>query len=65
MTYSIFTSTGNLVDAFDDRDAALALLTDIVRSEPEAADEVFLVAQDDEGNFVGETLYGSSLSAAA
>jgi len=56
MTYSIFTSTGNLVDAFDDRDAALALLTDIVRSEPEAADEVFLVAQDDEGNFVGETL---------
>jgi hypothetical protein len=65
MTYSIFTSTGNLVDAFDDRDAALALLTDIVRSEPEAADDVFLVAQDDEGNFVGETIYGSSLSPAA
>lgn len=65
MTYSIFTSTGNLVDAFDDRDAALALLREIVQSEPEAADEVFLVAQDDEGNFVGETVYGSSLRAAA
>lgn len=64
-TYSIFTSTGNLVDAFADRDAALALLGEIVQSEPEAADDVFLVAQDDEGNFVGETIYGSSLSAAA
>jgi hypothetical protein len=27
MTYSIFDSTGNLVDAFDDRDAAVAALT--------------------------------------
>jgi hypothetical protein len=65
MTYSIFTSTGNLVDAFADRAAGLALLGEIVRSEPEAADDVFLVAQDDERNFVGETLYGSSLPAAA
>ena len=51
MTYSIFTSTGNLVDAFDDRDAAVAALTDIVRTEPESADEVFLVAQDDRGTW--------------
>ncbi len=65
MTYSIFTTTGNLVDAFDSRDDALALLTDIVRSEPEAADDVFLVAQDDVGNFVGETVYGSSLKTPA
>ena len=64
MTYSIFTSTGNLVDAFDDRDAAVAALTGIVRAEPESADEVFLVAQDDEGQ-VGETIYGSSLHVTA
>jgi hypothetical protein len=64
MTYSIFTSTGNLVDGFDDRDAAVAALTDIVRAEPESADEVFLIAQDDEGH-VGETVYGSSLHATA
>jgi len=51
MTYSIFTSTGNLVDAFDERDAAIAALTDIVRAEPESADEVFLVAQDDEARW--------------
>jgi hypothetical protein len=64
VTYSIFTSTGNPADTFDDRDAAVAVLRDIVRAEPESADEVFLVAQDDEGH-VGETIYGSSLHIAA
>jgi hypothetical protein len=64
VTYSIFDGTGNLVDAFDDRDVAMAALTDIVRTEPESADEVFLVAQDDEGH-VGETIYGSSLHVTA
>ena len=60
MRYSIFVGTGNLIDAFDDRDAAVAALTEIVRTEPDSADEVFLVAQDDEGH-MGETVYGSSL----
>ena len=64
MTYSIFTSAGNLVDAFDDRDAAVAALTGIVRAEPKSADEVFLVAQDDEGH-ISETVYGSSLHVTA
>jgi hypothetical protein len=64
LTYSTFTGTGNLVDAFDDRDAAVAALTRIVRAEPASADEVFLVAQDDEGH-VGETIYGSSLHVTA
>ena len=64
MTYSIFDSSGSLVDAFDDRAAAVAALTDIVRTEPESADEVFLVAQDDEGH-VGETIYGSSVHVTA
>jgi hypothetical protein len=36
-----------------------------VRSEPEAAEDVFLVVQDDVGNFVGETVYGSSLKTPA
>ena len=65
MTYSIFSSTGNLIDAFDDRDAAVAALSAIVRADPDAADDVFLVAQDDQGEFVGDTSYGSSLSPAA
>jgi hypothetical protein len=64
MTYSIFDSTGNLVDAFDDHDAAVAALTAIATAEPDAADDVFLVTQDDDGHMVGETVYGSSLVAA-
>jgi hypothetical protein len=65
MTYSIFDSTGNLVDAFEERESALAALSAIVQREPESAGDVFLVAQDADGNFVGETVYGSSLHVAA
>lgn len=64
MTCSTFTSTGNLVDAFDDRDAAVTAVTEIVGAEPESAEEVFLVAQDDEGH-VGETICGFSLHVTA
>ena len=64
MTYSIFDSTGNLVDAFDDHDAAVAALTATSPRSLTLADEVFLVTQDDDGGMVGETVYGSSLVAA-
>jgi hypothetical protein len=62
MTYSIFDSTGNLVDSFTERGAALDCLAGIAQAEPEAADEVFLVAQDDDGNIIGETVYASAVS---
>lgn len=65
MTYSIFDSTGNLVDAFDERPAALDRLAAIAQAEPDAADEVYLVAQDADGNIVGETIYASSVSVPA
>jgi hypothetical protein len=65
MTYSIFDSTGNLVDAFHDRATALDCLAGIAQPEPQAADEVYLVAQDDEGNIVGETIYASAVSVPA
>jgi hypothetical protein len=65
MTYSIFDSTGNLVDAFNDRAAALDCLAGIIQAEPECAGEVFLIAQDDAGNTVGETVYASSVSVPA
>ena len=65
MTYSIFDSTGNLVDAFDERSAALDRLAAIAQAEPDAADEVYLVAQDADGNIVGETIYASSVSVPA
>jgi hypothetical protein len=65
MTYSIFDSTGNLVDAFNDRAAALDCLAGIAQAEPESATEVFLIAQDDNGNTVGDTVYASSVSVPA
>jgi hypothetical protein len=65
MTYSIFDSTGNLIDAFTERAAALDCLTGIAQAEPESATEVFLVAQDNDGNTVGETVYASSVSVPA
>lgn len=65
MTYSIFDSTGNLVDAFTDRAAALDGLAGIAQAEPDAADEVYLVTQDEDGNVVGETVYASAVSAPA
>jgi len=65
MTYSIFDSNGNLMYAFEDRDAAVAALGTIVEADPAAADAVFLVAQDEAGHFAGEAVYGSSLHVAA
>ena len=61
MTYAIFDSTGNLVDAFDDRDAAVAALLKIVHDEPEAADDVALLTFDADGQPVGDALPGSAL----
>jgi hypothetical protein len=65
MTYSIFDGNGNLMDAFDDHDAAVAALGAIVKADPKAADAVFLAAQDNAGRFVGDAMYGSSLRVAA
>jgi hypothetical protein len=65
MTYSIFDSSGNLVDAFTERAAALDCLAGIAQAEPEAANDVYLIAQDDAGNIVGETIYASSVSVPA
>jgi hypothetical protein len=56
LTYSIFASSGNLMDAFDARDDAAVALGRIVKADPEAADAVFLVAQDDAGQSVGEAV---------
>jgi len=65
VTYSIFDTTGNLIDAFTDRAAALDCLAGLAQAEPESAGEVFLIAQDDDGNTVGETVYASSVSVPA
>lgn len=65
MTYSIFDSTGNLVDAFNDRAAALGFLADITQAEPEFASEVFLIARDDDDNTGGKTVLESGANSSS
>lgn len=55
MTYAIFDSAGNLVDAFTERGPALDRLAGIAQADPVAAKEICLVAQDAEGNIVDKT----------
>lgn len=62
MTYSIFESTGNLIDAFMERAAALEFLARIAQTEPDAANEVYLVTQDEDGKIVGETVDAAAVS---
>ena len=52
MNYSLFSSTGNLIDSFDDEAEARTALKRIVAAEPEAADDVALFISDDEGRVV-------------
>jgi hypothetical protein len=63
--YSILDSTGNLVDAFSYRAAALDCLASIAQAELQSAREVFLLTQEDDSNAVGETAYASSVSVLA
>ena len=65
MTYSIFDTAGNLIDAFTERGAALDYLAGFAQAEPGSAREVFLIAQDDEGNTVGETVFASAVAVPA
>jgi hypothetical protein len=52
MTYLIFDGSGNLLDAFTDRTAAFDCLAGMAGAEPESTSEVFLIAQDDNGDTV-------------
>lgn len=49
MDYSLFSSTGNLIDSFTNESEARAALQRIVAAEPEAADDVALFISDDKG----------------
>lgn len=56
MQYMILDSAGNALDSFDDELTAHATLHSMIRFEPDAADDVFLLAYDDDGMPVGEAL---------
>lgn len=52
MTYTLMSSTGNMIDWFDSESEARAALQRIVELEPECADDVALFVSDGEGNIV-------------
>jgi hypothetical protein len=52
MDYSLFSSTGNLIDSFANEADARAALQRIVEAEPTAAEAVALFVSDDDGNIV-------------
>jgi len=52
MNYSLFSSTGNLIDSFTDETEARAALQRIVEAEPDAAEDVALFVADDAGVIV-------------
>lgn len=62
--YVILDSTANLVESFDNEGEARAALQDIVRQDPDAADDYALIAYDDHGHPTGDPVTGAALGAA-
>jgi len=65
MIYFIFDSTGSLIDVFSDPTAALYCLAGAAEEEPEAAADIVLIAQDNDGNTACETIYAAYVLTAA
>lgn len=59
MYYVLMDSTGNLIESFRDEDAARAALEEIVENEPEAAEDVVLLAYEDDGTPGGDPVFGT------
>ncbi len=62
MTFSIFDG-GNLVASYDEEEAAIDALTQLVHDDPKSAEDVVLLTFDDRGEPVGEPVLGSSIRA--
>lgn len=60
MTFSIFDS-GNLVASYSDEEVAVDALAQLVRDDPESAEEIVLLKFDDLGQPIGEPMPGSSV----
>ncbi len=63
MTYVILDSSANLVDSFDREEEAYEALREIVRLDPDSAEEYVLIAYaDDTGLPVGDPVIGSEVA---
>ncbi len=53
MHYVLLSSTGNLIDSYEDESQALMALQRIVDAEPDAAEDVALMTYGDDGMPIG------------
>ncbi len=63
MTYSLFASTGNLIDWFENESDARTALQQIVDREPECAHEVALFVCGDDGAALAGPIHAAPGSA--
>ncbi|MDQ3768040.1 MAG: hypothetical protein M3370_00960 [Actinomycetota bacterium] len=59
--FVILDSTANLVESFRDEEDARDALADIVRQDPDEADEYAMISYDDHGHPFGGAVTGSDL----
>ena len=57
MNYVLLSSTGNLIDSYEDESEAHATLQRIVDAEPDAAEDVALMTYGDDGMPVGDPVF--------
>lgn len=60
MHYVLLSSTGNLIESYDEESEARAALQRIVASEPEAVDDVALMTYGDDGMPVGDPVFAKA-----
>lgn len=57
MYYVLLDSTGNLIESYREEDAAQAALARIIEDEPDAVDDVVLIAYDEAGDRVEDPVF--------
>ena len=60
MNHVLLSSTGNLIESYDEESEARAALQRIVSSEPEAADDIVLMTYGDDGMPVGDPVFAKA-----
>lgn len=60
MHYVLLSSTGNLIESYDEESEARAALQRIATSEPEAVDDVALMTYGDDGMPVGDPIFAKA-----
>jgi hypothetical protein len=62
MHYVLLSSTGNMIDSYEQEPAAQAALRRIVDAEPEAAEDIVLMTYGDDGQPVGDPVFAKAPS---